>query len=200
MKSGARPDIALVRVIDRVLTAHYRIFAFTDDPACVFRLGPARAPRPMVLADGTCLARNEPLLEMHFWNERLPVFDALGATAGSGLALARSIRRSLFLLAGFLSSAPEYAPVRALHAEIGFLQASEFPQLRRLAESLGFDFAAAAPPGPRFWKRDFWANFYSWWLMWAYNPASLRGKHFFRMARCEVWLSRAALMERYGQR
>ncbi len=188
-----------VRMIDRALLRHYGIFTFSEAPECVLRLGRTHASQTVTLHDGTCVAQNDALLEMHFWNERLPVMDATGATPMWGLALARDIRASLFLLAEYLSRAPAFQSVRALHAEIRFLEASQFAQLRPFVESLGFDFTAETPPGPRFWKGAFWANLYSWWLMWTFSPGSLRGKRLFNMARCELWLSRAVLEGKYGR-
>ena len=47
--------------------------------------------------------------------------------------------------------------------------------------------------------RYFWENMYSWALMWTFNPGSLRGKRFLRLQRYEFWISRQALVQRYGQ-
>ncbi len=189
-----------VRGIDLALQRYYRLFAFTDDPACILKVAPTVSARDIVLGDGTRIARGDPILELHFWNERLPALPRDGATLQWGIEMERHGQHSLRLLAVYLAHEPRFDPVRALHGEIGFLEFNQFPEMRVLVEHLGFEFTAADAPGWRVWKSTFWQNLFSWWLMWTFNPASLEGKHFSEIARGELWLSRAVLMEKFGER
>lgn len=114
-----------------------------------------------------------------------------GATFAWGIDFTQRARRSLRDLAAFLAREVRFASIRALYAETGFLEFGQFGELRALAGRLGFDFRAGDAPGWRFWQYAFWANLYAWWLMWTFNPVSLRGKHFAEIARGELWMARA---------
>jgi hypothetical protein len=186
-----------VRAIDLALQRHYRLFLFSDDPACILRVAPTVSARAVTLRDGTGIVRGEPILELHLWNERLPALPRDGATLAWGVDFARRTRYSLRLLADYLADEPRFDSIRALHAELGFLELDQFPEMRTLVEHLGFEFVVDDAPGWRVWKYAFWQNIFSWWLMWTFNPASLVGKHFGKMARGELWLSRATLMENH---
>jgi hypothetical protein len=45
---------------------------------------------------------------------------------------------------------------------------------------------------------EFWENFFTWWLMWTFNPASTRRRSMFNLQRTEFWMSRRAFIEKYG--
>jgi hypothetical protein len=190
-----------VRAIDLALQRYYHVFEFTDDSACILRVARSLSARDIELSDGTRIARGEPVLELHLWNEQLPALPRDGAPSLTwGIEMTKRARHSLRLLAAYLARAPQFDHIRALHGEAGFLELDQFPEMRVLAERLGFDFVPGDAPGWRVWKYAFWQNLFSWWLMWTFNPASLRGKHFDEMARSELWMSRAVLMEKFGER
>ena len=46
---------------------------------------------------------------------------------------------------------------------------------------------------------EFWENLFSWWLMWAYNPPSLKSRRFWRLQRTEIWMTTAEFFRRYGE-
>jgi YkoP domain len=189
-----------VRVIDLTLKRYYRVFEFTDDPACILRAAPSVSARDIVLSDGVRVARGEPILELHFWNERLPALPHGGASLAWGIEITQRGRHSLHLLAAYLACEPRFNRVRVLHGESGFLELSQFPEMRALVEHWGFDFMEGETPGWRVWNFAFWQNLFSWWLMWTYNPSSLHGKHFHEIGRSELWMSRSTLMKEFGER
>ena len=45
---------------------------------------------------------------------------------------------------------------------------------------------------------EFWENLFTYWLMWAYNPASLHNRSLLSMRRTEFWMSRKQFLERFG--
>jgi hypothetical protein len=186
-----------VRAIDLALQRHYRLFLFSDNPACVLRVAPTVNAHVVTLRDGTLVARDEPILEVHLWNERLPILPRDGATLAWGVDFALRLQYSLRLLADYLAREPRFIHIRALHAELGFLEVDQFPEMHTLVERLGFEFVVGDAPGWRVWRYTFWQNVFSWWLMWTFNPVSLEGKHFAKMGRGELWLSRATLIHRY---
>ncbi len=184
-----------VRAIDAALRHHYRIFAFSDDPACILKIGPAVCSRDMTLCDGTHLVRGEAILELHLWNERLPPFPPAGPMVAWSVQMLRRWRYSLGLLAAYLAHASRWDNVQALHGTVGFLEMEHAGEMRTLVEHLGFEFIVGETPGWKIWRPAFWQNLFSWWLMWAFNPASLTHKRIRDLARGELWISRAALMQ-----
>lgn len=186
-----------VRAIDSALQRYYHVFAFTDDPACILKIALTVSAHDVVLREGVRVARGESILALHLWNERLPALPRRGATLPWGIEFARRTRYSLRLLAAYLAREPRFDSVRALYGEFGFLEIDQLPEMRALVEHLGFEFIAGDAPGWRVWTYAFWQNLFSWWLMWTFNPASLEGKHFGEIARGELWLSRAVLMNRF---
>lgn len=124
-----------------------------------------RQPLSDHAGDGTHLSPGDPILELHFWNERLPTPRKKDAAIQWGLDFLRRLRSSLDLLAVYVNPTPRSGSVAAIHAEIGFLQASQPQELYRLAHHLGFELRTGEAPGFRFWKYAFWQNVFSWWLM-----------------------------------
>ncbi len=186
-----------VRLIDRALQRRLQLSLISDDPACILRIAPGVSARAVTLRDGARIARGEPILELHFWNERLPALPPGGATLAWAVDVARRAQYSLRLLADYIEREPKFNSIRAVHAEMGFLEGEHLPEMGVLVEHLGFEFLAGQAPGWRFWKYAYWENLFSWWLMWTFNPTSLTGKHFAKMARSELWLSRATLMRNF---
>ena len=45
---------------------------------------------------------------------------------------------------------------------------------------------------------EFWENFYTWWVMWTYNPRSLDGRRLIRLERMEIWIQAENFLRRYG--
>lgn len=187
-----------VRAIDSILRRYYGLFEYTSDPAAILRLSRSRSPRDVVLTDGTCIQMGDPLLILHFRNEQLARALGSGVTLNWGLVFVRGARRSLKLLADFLQTHREFDDVRALYADFGFLQDDDLGQLQRLMPRLGFDTVPREQPRWDVRRRAFWENLFSWWLMWTYNPASLKGKSFVHMRRCELWMTRETLRMKYG--
>ncbi len=184
-------------MIDLALLRYYRVFTFTNESACVLRLALGRRARAIDSSDGTRIERGKPILVLHFWNEHLPPQPHDGATLAWSIEFIGRVERSLRELATYLARESRLDSACALFGELGFLQFNQFGEMRLLAEHLGFDFVAGDAPGWRFWRYAFWANLFSWWLMWVYSPASLHGKCVSHMARCEIWMSRATLNAKY---
>lgn len=187
-----------IRLIDYLVRRSLGVVEFTDDPDCILRIGPAQATRARILSDGTTIRPGDLLCEIHLWNERLPRMGREGPDLQWGLAMYRGMVRSLELLAQFLQTSTAYADAVAVHAEGAAMRGAEADQVQRLFARLGFDTAPrhAVTRGERFAR--WWQNLYSTWLIWAFNPASLKGKRMSGLTHCEFWISRRAFMERYG--
>ena len=63
-------------------------------------------------------------------------------------------------------------------------------------QRLGFTVLPYHHPLGRFGA--FWDNLYAWWLMWAFNPLSLRSRRFSGLQRVEIWMPAEEFLSRYG--
>lgn len=195
----ARVGRCLVRALDAVLRRSLHVQTFTDDPACILRLSPGRAREALVLEDGTQIRPGDPVIDLHFWNERVPPMPDSGPDLRWAREMFRRFVASLRLLALHLAESPSHAGVRAIRGEFGFLSGEGLDAQQDLFRRLGLEVRRLRMARGA-WGRfaEFWQNLFSYWLIWTYNPASLRHKHLLDLERCQVWISRGALLARYG--
>lgn len=188
-----------VMALDALLRRVAGIFEFCDDPDCLLRLGLGHSDAEIILSGGTHIRPGDPVGEIHLWNERVPRMSATGPDLGWGVQFYRGMLASLQDLGAYVQTDDRFAPVQAFRGEIAVLQREDVPAAAQLLERQGFD--VQYPQAPAGWRgrvRRFWKNLYTWWLMWAFQPASLRGKALSRVARFHMWISRAELLARYG--
>jgi hypothetical protein len=188
-----------VRLIDAILLRCHPVEAFAEDRDCILCVRPAALDVPLALSDGTRLQAGDKLAEIHFWNDHLPSMSEGGADMGWAFQFRHRLTYSLRLLAARLPTESRYAGFVALKGQLGFIQGRHISPLQSLAAHLGFTLLLREAPGLRLWKGSFWACLYAWWLMWAYNPATLRGKRFRDTVISEIWMSRDRLLSRYGR-
>ena len=176
------------------------VFEYTDDPACIFRIQHAQAEQPLTLSGGARIEPGMPILNLHLWNEHIPLMGPDGATVGWA----------------HLSSAPSrprcgsWRPTRcqsdlddiaALRADMRLGPVEKSPQLVRLMGRYGFEPAAEAIRAGS-WRsgslHHFDENILIFLLLLATNPVAV-GALVLRRDHKLVYLSRAALMRRYGR-
>jgi hypothetical protein len=190
------PVAGIVRRVDAALRYHYGIREFTDDPLCILRLSREKAWRGLLLSDGTPIAAGEPVGELHFWSEHMPVFGDTGPDLGWAVETCRRLRRSFVLLAGALGSDPGWRGLRAVFARWAFAGAFDATHQRRLIEEFGLDiFAPDRTIAHRI--HDLMQDFLLWGMLRAFNPEALHSHGFFR-SRQELWISRPAMLARFG--
>lgn len=193
----ARLARAAIAAFDSLLRRCLGVVEFTADPACVLRIRLRQAPQAVDVA-GVHIAAGDPLVELHLWNERLPRMPASGADLAWARRMLRAFTVSLHLLAKYMALEPRLAGVRAVYGEPGFLVSAELDAGAAALTRLGFEvhrLRAQASPWARF--AEFWQSLYSYALLWAYNPGSLHSKPLLRLERCQLWMPRHVLDERY---
>src|SRR5262249_55471816 len=131
------------------------------------------------------------------WNEHIV---RPGRAADRNLAWAasawRRTERSLGLLAEFLESREDLRDVRAVHGRAAF--APRAPQrLMQVLRRLGFEGQIVSPRGFRSRLHDLGENVLVCGLAWAFNPGFGR-RNMLSRPRHELWMSRDALVRRYG--
>ncbi|MGQ9467022.1 MAG: YkoP family protein [Anaerolineae bacterium] len=185
---------ALVRAFDRFLCQATGVFEFCDDPECLVRLQGARAPHDLSLSDGTQVRAGAPVLMLHLWNEHLPHPAANGPDLQWAARVHRMLTHSLREVAQWMVEQPEGEQIEAVGG-ITVLALSTAGRPTPLIRHLGFDIFPYRRVLGRF--GEFWENFYTWAIMWTFNPLSLRGRSLFRLRRAEIWMSREAFLRRY---
>jgi len=172
------------------------VFEFTQAQGCILRLQRARAPHDLRLADGTTVRKGEPVLLLHLWNERLPSMGPEGPDLAWAVEMRRRLITSLREVARWLRDGQCGEDIRAIGGVTVLLDPADEGGGQRLMRRLGF--AVLPYPGPLGRFGGVWEDLYTWWLMWAFNAATLRHRRLLRLRRTEVWISTQALLERYG--
>ncbi len=186
----------LVHAIDRLLRRRLGIYEYTDDPRCIVRARAMRAERPLPVPDGEVPAGAK-ILELHFWNERLPPLPENGADVRWGVRAYHMAVVSYRLLADHLRARPELAEVEALGGVTVLFTARGENRVKGIFPRLGFKATPCPPPAlGRFGQ--LWENFHTWMIMWAYNAVTLRQRRFLKLERSQFWMRKEDFLRRYG--
>lgn len=191
---------AMVYRFDLLLRGQRHVQEFTQDGGCILRIALTVCRKDIELSDGTKVQSGERICELHFWNERLPPMPREGPDLKWGLEFYRLAVRSLRRLAAHIAAEQGLEDIVALTGEMALPGGDELLPLASAGSQMGFDvrnLTLEAGQWGRF--KHFWENIYSWALMWAFNPGSLRGKRFLRLQRYQFWISREMLLQRYGE-
>lgn len=176
---------------DGWLSQRYGIVPLPDVKECFLRIQLTTASHPIELP-GCRIMAGEPILALHLWNERIPLLPP----EGPDIAWARQVQRlflsSLQAVACEIQRDPCLAEVRAVQAESVLLS---FTGGERLVRRLGFVILPDRNRLGRF--GEFWENFYAWWIMWAYNPVSLRHRSLLALRREEIWMAADEFVRRF---
>lgn len=186
-----------VRGIDILLRRSGRIFEFTDDPLCILRLQIAPAPHALRLASEVIPA-GELVLHVHVWNEHMPPLPASGADVAWGVRMQRMMVRSFRAAAQVVRDEPRLEGLRAIGGAMSFVSPGDHPGGAHLMERLGFTLEPYHSRLGRF--GEFWENLFASWIMWTFNPPSLRRRTPFQLQRMEIWMSMEEFLDRYARR
>lgn len=187
---------ALIRGLDRFLRWARGVFEFCDDPQCILRLRLTRTPRELHLP-GRVVGKGEPMLEIHLWNEHLPLPPAEGPDVAWALRIGRMWMHSLRCAGRYMRNDPRLNGVRAIGGVTVLLFAGDHTGGIRLMERSGFIVVPHRNPLGRL--GEFWQNLYAWGLMWAFNPASVRGRRLSHLRQAEIWMAADEFLRRYSR-
>jgi len=181
-----------VLAVDRSLRRANGIFEYCDDGDCILRISVIPADSRILLPDGTEVLPEDPIVDLHFWNERLVDLARVRSSLGWGAAFRRRLRSSLRQLADYVDSHEELNGAKACRAKGAFFRDR---RLRRAACHHGF-----VPAVPResvaAHVHEFLEIFLVYGLTWVFNPGALHGGT--RLPhRCYLWMSRQELFRRY---
>ena len=177
----------LVFALDGCLQWQAGVFEYSAASDCIFRAQLSRLSENILLADGTFGRQGDRIIDLHFWNEQIPVQVAGGTSLAWGCRFNRSFAKSLLMLAEFLKNNAELADINVIRADVNL------EILDRIAERHGFEpvRSSGAPP---LWKRihEFGENILFWLLALACNSGGERPKYFWRRRKL-LFLSRRTL-------
>jgi hypothetical protein len=185
-----------IRLFDRLLRRILGVFEFCADPACLFRVRVAPVPHAIPLAGGTIPA-GVPMLELHLWNEHVPQMPPEGPDLAWAVQMRRMLVATLRALAGQIPTDPRLAGVQVVGG-VSVLVSRGGAGAAKLVTGLGFSVYPYHNPLGRF--GEFWENFYTWGLMWAFNEVSLRHRPLLQLHRAEAWMPIAEFLRRFGQK
>ena len=150
-----------------------------------------------VLPSGMVVARGDPVIELHFANERLPQ-ACDGAGFGWGARFGRLLMTSFRELAVGLEIDPRLRDAKAVLARLAFAGERNRIDTRRFGQRFGFECCEfpGKPPMSR-QVHDFGEDLWLVGLTWVFNRGSLRGRSVLRL-REDLWMSREQMIERYA--
>jgi hypothetical protein len=90
---------------------------------------------------------------------------------------------------------PRMDGVQALGGATVLFAAGDGSSGEKLFTRLGFTVFPHRNPLGRF--GEFWENFYTWALMWAYNAVSIRQRQLLALIRTESWIASDDFLRRY---
>jgi hypothetical protein len=153
-----------------------------------------------VLADGTVIRKGDPVLEFHYWNERIPPMGPQGPDVAWGVQYYRRLRRSLNDLAEYARDSPDCRDIVAVYCEPSYAASVGWNKYEKFISDFGFEFFHYPATATHKNLVNLFTHLYVWLLIWASNPASLRGRPLSTAERCTIWQSREGLIRRHGSR
>jgi len=185
----------LVRRLDASIRRQEGIIEFSSSPTCLLRVVVTTAERELCFSDGTHVAPGETIIDLHFWNERLP---KASSGLGWGGRFGRALTRSFIDLAAVIDADPRLAGAVAVRGRLAFAGARNPEEMRRFGHWFGFESIEDTGPPPLSRRlhdaaEDIWLLV----LTWTFNPGCLATRQTVRR-REDLWISKAKLVERYS--
>lgn len=185
--------------IDDGIRRRKHVCEFSNDPRRVLRIQVAEAGRDIVLADGASVRSGDKLIDIHLWNEHVPVIAREGPTVAWGRCLGKSLDLSFRQLAAFMTHHPELDGVTAIRGKMAVATARSTTPLLRIMQHYGFEIVQDDEPFSWRHALHIWGeNILGLLLLLAVNPAVANISVLSRV-RSQVLLSRQAFDRRYGE-
>lgn len=186
---------AVIRRFNAFLSRRLKIFPFCDAEDCLVRLQITKASHRVGLLGGI-VEEGEPVLAIHLWNEHVPKMTAEGSDLAWAALTGRLFVQSLHAAGKHIRENINLDGIRAVCGATAVFSPFHPSGAVELMQRLGFTVLPYRSPLGRF--GEFWENFYSWWIIWVYNPAGLRGRRFWDLRRSEIWMPIEEFLRRYG--
>jgi hypothetical protein len=189
-----------VLALDRRLRDRNAVVEYTNDPFCILRIGIARLDRTVSFRDGTLARAGDRLIDLHLWNEHIPLISPRGPSVGWARRWQHCMDVSFRELVRFLTCRPDLNDIPALRAVNAFGAGERSAGNMLLMQRYGFEsIADVAPATMTLRSRRLAENILITLMVLAHNPAALK-RDTLRRGRSVLFMSRRVLEARYGGR
>jgi hypothetical protein len=189
------PLRSLILAIDSLYLHSLDIVEFSQDPECLLKLQLGHA-RHSFRRGSFVVAKGDPILGLHVWNERVPPLPPSGADLGWASQTLRRFKYSLRLAAREVQSNPHFKDICAVYGATALFSPERDSSSLHPMQRLGFFVQPFQNMLGTF--GEFWENLFSYCIMWTYNPASIRHKSITGLHRTEIWMPVPEFLKRYG--
>jgi hypothetical protein len=188
----------LIEAVDRRLRRRLGVSEYTQSSDCILRMQILRNTDYILLKDGTYLRPGAPIIDLHFWNQHIPIIPQAGPTLGWARRLNDGFERSLRELAHHLAARPDLDGVVAVRAIAALGTDARHDKVSRILSHFGFEIVPQREtPSATRQIRRYGENVLISLMVLAYNAISLRSDTLKR-GRVLGYLSRRVLHDRYG--
>ena len=189
---------AIIERIDARLRARDGIYEYCNSPECIFRIQNVESREAVDLSDATRVRPGNLVINLHLWNEQLPIVPRSGAPLAWARHMSRAVEFSLRELALYLAAHPDLNSVVALRGNMTFGSAEKSEQITGIAARYGFEQTGSAGQQTITERlHRFGENILISLIVIARNTAAFRLKSL-RRDRTLVYMSRRKLESRYG--
>jgi hypothetical protein len=190
----------LVFGLDGWLRHWNSVVEYSSDPRCIFRIQLGQLERDLMLADGARGSAASRVIDLHLWNEHMPVMPPCGASIGWARLALDCVQTSLEELASYLSARPELDDISIIRGNVTCGVPSQRAQVVRLCERYGFEVVAASSTVTTVERvHRLGENMLASLMILARNGYAVRSDTL-RRDRVQVFLSRGVLLRRFGAR
>ncbi len=190
------PLRAIIRRFDNWLSQVEGVEPFTDDAQCILRIQIGQVNHDLTFPDQTIRSGTKALF-IHFWNEHMPIIPDEGPDLAYGLKLQRLTVYSMKLIARHIQQNQSFDEIQAVGGITTFISREAADGGRATFQHLGFTIFPYHRTEGAF--GEFWENFYTWWVMWTYNPVSARHRKMLEMQRMEFWIAKEKFIDKFGK-
>jgi hypothetical protein len=122
------------------------VFEYSDDPRCVFRIQISRLDYDINLADGTSSPSGSRIINLHFWNEHVPLIPKHGPTIAWARQMCFCFKVSLSELGRYLAAHHELDDIQVIRGDSAWGTREQSAQMARLCQHYGFEMAGEHKP------------------------------------------------------
>ena len=188
---------AIVGAIDDRLRLRNGVIEYSQSPGCIYRIEIARSDKTLSLSDGARVRVGERLINLHLWNEHVPLWPQAGPTLGWARQMTRALDDSIRELGRYVSKRPDLADIQVLRVDMSLGAARHCDQVERIAKRLGFERITSHQPASAFERlRRFGENIFISMIVLSRNPGALRPDTLW-CERTESYMSLRRLKQRY---
>ncbi len=196
----ARVVRQLILRLDAVMRRRLRVYEFAEGEDNLLRLSRQRSHHAFTLADGTRVRVGDPIGELHLWNEHLARLQARDKGVSWALKASHRAMASFRTLARYVEREPGWREVQAFRADVAVAAVNGLARYPQVLSRYGLEpVEVPASAGLLARLHEAASTAYMVGVRWAFSPSSVRLRELRHFRRSQFWISRRALLEKYGR-